>query len=34
MPFLVAQHMVQFDIEGREAPPMPEREFSWVAAGL
>lgn len=26
---LVAQHMVQFDIEGREAPPMPEREFSW-----
>lgn len=26
---LVAQHMVQFEIEGREAPPMPEREFSW-----
>ena len=26
---LVAQHMVQFDIEGRESPPMPEREFSW-----
>ena len=26
---LVAQHMVQFDVEGREAPPMPEREFSW-----
>ncbi|MBB4301319.1 crotonobetainyl-CoA:carnitine CoA-transferase CaiB-like acyl-CoA transferase [Rhodobium orientis] len=26
---LVAQHMVQFDIEGREAPPMPERDFSW-----
>lgn len=26
---LVAQHMVQFDLEGREAPPMPEREFSW-----
>ncbi len=26
---LVAQHMVQFDIEGTEAPPMPEREFSW-----
>lgn len=26
---LVAQHMVQFDIEGREAPPMPERAFSW-----
>ena len=21
--------MVQFDLEGREAPPMPEREFSW-----
>jgi crotonobetainyl-CoA:carnitine CoA-transferase CaiB-like acyl-CoA transferase len=26
---LVAQHMVQFEIEGREAPPMPERDFSW-----
>ena len=26
---LVAQHMVQFDIEGTEAPPMPERIFSW-----
>jgi len=26
---LVSQHMVQYDIEGREAPPMPEREFSW-----
>lgn len=26
---LVAQHMVQFDIEGNEAPPMPERAFSW-----
>jgi crotonobetainyl-CoA:carnitine CoA-transferase CaiB-like acyl-CoA transferase len=26
---LVAQHMVQFDIEGTEAPPMPERVFSW-----
>jgi crotonobetainyl-CoA:carnitine CoA-transferase CaiB-like acyl-CoA transferase len=26
---LVAQHMVQFDIEGVEAPPMPERLFSW-----
>lgn len=26
---LVAQHMVQYDIEGVEAPPMPEREFSW-----
>lgn len=26
---LVAQHMVQFDINGIEAPPMPERVFSW-----
>lgn len=26
---LVAQHMVQFDLEGVEAPPMPERTFSW-----
>lgn len=26
---LVAQHMVQFDIEGVESPPMPERVFSW-----
>ncbi|MCY3878980.1 MAG: CoA transferase [Rhodobacteraceae bacterium] len=26
---LVAQHMVQFDINGTEAPPMPERAFSW-----
>ena len=26
---LVAQHMVQYDLEGREAPPMPERDFSW-----
>lgn len=26
---LVAQHMVQFAVEGTEAPPMPEREFSW-----
>lgn len=26
---LVAQHMVQFDIEGTESPPMPERIFSW-----
>lgn len=26
---LVAQHMVQFDIEGVEAPPMPERSFAW-----
>ncbi|MEM7426253.1 MAG: CoA transferase [Pseudomonadota bacterium] len=26
---LVAQHMAQFDIEGTEAPPMPERAFAW-----
>ena len=26
---LVAQHMVQFDIEGTESPPLPERVFSW-----
>ncbi len=26
---LVAQHMVQYDIDGREPPPMPERDFSW-----
>ena len=26
---LVAQHMVQFDIEGVESPPLPERVFSW-----
>ena len=26
---LVAQHMVVYALEGREAPPMPEREFSW-----
>ncbi len=26
---LVAQHMAQFDIEGTEPPPMPERTFSW-----
>jgi crotonobetainyl-CoA:carnitine CoA-transferase CaiB-like acyl-CoA transferase len=26
---LVAQHMVQYDIEGVESPPMPERVFSW-----
>lgn len=26
---LVAQHMAQFDIEGVESPPMPERVFSW-----
>lgn len=26
---LVMQHMVQFDLEGTESPPMPNREFSW-----
>lgn len=26
---LVAQHMVQFELEGTIAPPMPERDFSW-----
>ncbi len=26
---LIAQHMVHFDIEGVESPPMPDREFSW-----
>lgn len=26
---LVAQHMVQFELEGANPPPMPEREFSW-----
>ncbi|MEM8811005.1 MAG: CoA transferase [Pseudomonadota bacterium] len=26
---LVAQHMVAFELEGKEAPPMPERDFSW-----
>jgi len=26
---LVAQHMVQYDLEGTVAPPMPERDFSW-----
>lgn len=26
---LVMQHMVQFDLDGREPKPMPEREFSW-----
>ncbi len=25
----VAQHMMTFALEGREAPPMPERKFSW-----
>lgn len=27
--FLVAQHMVHFELEGVAAPPMPERDFSW-----
>ncbi len=26
---LVMQHMVQFDLDGHEPAPMPEREFSW-----
>ncbi|MFN3937115.1 MAG: CaiB/BaiF CoA transferase family protein [Gemmobacter sp.] len=26
---LVAQHMVQYELEGRAPPPMPERDFSW-----
>lgn len=26
---LVAQHMVQFELEGVNPPPMPERSFSW-----
>jgi len=26
---LVAQHMLQYELEGRNPPPMPEREFSW-----
>ncbi|BCH28542.1 CoA transferase [Mesorhizobium sp. L-8-10] len=26
---LVAQHMVQFELEGVNPPPMPERTFSW-----
>ncbi len=26
---MVAQHMVQYDLVGTEAPPMPERDFSW-----
>ena len=26
---LVMQHMVQFDLDGDEPSPMPEREFSW-----
>jgi len=26
---LVAQHMIQFDMTGKAAPPMPERDFSW-----
>lgn len=31
---LVAQHMVQFNIEGTESPPMPERVFSWPVYDL
>ncbi|SLN32462.1 CaiB/BaiF CoA transferase family protein [Oceanibacterium hippocampi] len=26
---LVAQHMLQYELEGTIAPPMPERDFSW-----
>jgi crotonobetainyl-CoA:carnitine CoA-transferase CaiB-like acyl-CoA transferase len=26
---MVAQHMVQFDLTGEHAPPMPNRDFSW-----
>lgn len=26
---LVAQHMVQYELEGVDPPPMPERTFSW-----
>ncbi len=26
---LVGQHMVQYEMEGTESPPMPERSFSW-----
>lgn len=26
---LVAQHMVQYELEGENPPPMPERTFSW-----
>jgi len=26
---MVAQHMVQYELEGTIAPPMPERDFSW-----
>ncbi|MEL0114501.1 MAG: CoA transferase, partial [Rickettsiales bacterium] len=26
---LAAQHMVQFELEGTDPPPMPERDFSW-----
>ncbi|MEG4641565.1 crotonobetainyl-CoA:carnitine CoA-transferase CaiB-like acyl-CoA transferase [Paracoccus pantotrophus] len=26
---LVSQHMVQFELEGRDPEPMPERAFSW-----
>ena len=26
---MVAQHMVQFELTGEQAPPMPNRDFSW-----
>ena len=26
---MVAQHMVQYELTGKEPPPMPERDFSW-----
>jgi crotonobetainyl-CoA:carnitine CoA-transferase CaiB-like acyl-CoA transferase len=26
---MVAQHMVHFDLTGEQAPPMPNRDFSW-----
>lgn len=26
---LVAQHMIPWELEGYEAPPMPERDFAW-----
>ena len=26
---IVAQHMVQYELEGTDPPPMPERDFSW-----
>ena len=27
--FTVAQHMMAYALQGKEAPPMPEREFTW-----